>query len=115
MKNLLILIALIGTSAFSQSSDGLINKAKQVGVNDSARCWVASVYAQNVFTNNDVPDRAENLNLAETLTNLYNKFGVALVGQNSFNSVINRYSSEFKGMSTNDKTKLWLKCVDLWK
>ena len=88
-------------------------RAKSVGLENSATCWMASVFAQGVFTGN--PDQQQLLEFAQNLQGIYNSYGDFLVGQQEFNRVLQRKSSAWKALSEQQRVATWKQCTELWQ
>lgn len=116
MKKIVLVLVLV----FANFSNGIANdllplevRAKKVGLEDSGTCWIASVFAQGVFTGN--PDQQQLLEFAQNLQGIYNSYGVFLVGQQEFNRVLQRKSSGWKALSEQQHIATWKQCTELWQ
>ena len=111
----IILLAFFCTqlACFAQELPPKNIRAQKVGLDNSATCWVASVWAQGVFIGK--PNLKDNFDMAKDLTDIYNGYGVLLVGQESFNNVVKSKTAVWKTMTLDDQTPIWKQCTTLWQ
>ncbi len=116
MKKITVVFVLLFSqfaTAWSADLLPLEVRAKSVGLENSATCWMASVFAQGVFTGN--PDQQQLLEFAQNLQGIYNSYGDFLVGQQEFNRVQQRKSPGWKVLSEQQQVDTWKQCTELWQ
>ena len=112
-KNILFTYFCLHFTCFAQELSPKNIRAQKVGLENSATCWIASVWAQGLF--NGKPNLKDNLELAKDLTEIYNGYGVLLVGQESFNNVAKSKAAVWKTMTLDDQGAIWKQCTSLWQ
>ena len=88
-------------------------RAQKVGLDRSATCWIASVFAQGVF--NGKPNMKADLEFAQNLTGIYNSYGVILAGQTEFNNLIKTKTPAWKAGTFDQQVAVWKNCTEIWK
>ena len=109
-------VLLFGISELAaQQLPQLRDRARAVGTEKSALCWMASVFVQGAMTGSDVPNAQQTVEFAQNLTNIYNQYGVLLVGQEQFNQTIRNLGGRFKSLPEAEKVKTWQMCTTAWQ
>ena len=107
------ILSLLSTVSMAADLPPTSIRAQKVGLDRSATCWIASVFAQGVFTGK--PNMKDDLEFAQNLTNIYNSYGVILAGQTEFNNLLKTKSPDWKAGTFDQHVAVWKNCAEIWK